>query len=644
MASVPTEPGRAPLTDRLPALHDPVVLARLLAGPAPLPTVADRPLWTSVPPAVRTAVLADAAADLTEPPPRLLASDWARTFRDGDRGTYETAVRRLRERVTRLVLAAVVTGDVADASAAPDACPYLDGVVDGVVLLAEASTWCWAPHDRGTAARGETVPDPGEPYLDLGAAEVAALLAWTDHVLGPHLDRRMPGLRRRIRREVRDRVLGPFERIRDWRWIGADGTANNWNPWIHGAVLTAALLLCDDPVRRAGLVRLVVAGLDHYVAVLPGDGGLDEGIAYWWQGPCRLLEALDLLAEVGGPELDARDLPVLAPLLRFPQRMHLGADWYVNVGDASARLSAEPPWQVPYRWAARLGQPETAAHAVSGASGRAVAPGTGLGRALAALADRAWCDAVAAPLPPGAAPWLADACWLPSTGVLVARETPGTTRGLALAVKAGHNGEHHNHLDVGSYQVAVDGRPLVVDVGRPTYTAETFGPRRYDGWPFRSAWHTVPEPGAEQCPGREYGARGVAVALDDGSATLRADLAGAYPVGSVARWIRTVRLVRGPGAYVEVVDEWVDAADPVLVRHVLAGRVQHGAGWATVTGTAGRRLRLSWDPAAAVASVDHRELTDPLLRRSWGQRLARLTLAVADAAAGRIAVVVRDDR
>ncbi|WP_405718281.1 alpha-L-fucosidase [Streptomyces sp. NBC_00046] len=146
-------------------------------------------------------------------------------------------------------------------------------------LKAEASTWCWAPHERFAAERGDLVPDPDEPFLDLGAAEVASLFAWTDHVLGPRLDRRMPGLRRRLRREVERRVLLPFERRRDWRWIGADGGANNWNPWIHGAVLAAAPLLCADDARRARLVQLVVHGLDHYVVTLPDDGGIDEGIA-----------------------------------------------------------------------------------------------------------------------------------------------------------------------------------------------------------------------------------------------------------------------------------------------------------------------------------------------------------------------------
>ncbi|MFG2673186.1 heparinase II/III family protein [Streptomyces sp. NPDC048445] len=622
-------------------------LAGLLGDPADrvgVPDVTCREVWDGVPHPVRERVIAGARAELERPEPRLTAGAWARAARDGDRGAYEDRAWELQERVSRLVLAAVLTGEVADATDAGEVCPYLDAAVDGLVRFAEASTWCWASHDRFTAARGEVLPDADEPYLDLGAAEVAGLFAWADHVLGPHLERRAPGLRRRLRREVDLRVLDPFERVRDWRWIGSDGNANNWNPWIHSAVLACALLLCEDEARRAGLVRLVVEGLDHYVAVLPDDGGVDEGIAYWWAGACRVLEVLDLLAGVGGPALDARELPLLAQLLRYPQRMHLGGSWYVNVGDAPPRLSGDRPWHVPYRWGVRLGRPETSAHAVAGArqEGDPAPPRAGLGRALAALADPRWCGAVAAQSAPDeGSPWLAAEVWLPRLEVLVARQEAASTRGLTVAVKAGHNGEHHNHLDVGSYWVAVDGRPLVVDAGRPRYTTQTFGPDRYTAWPFQSAWHNVPEPGHPQSPGREFTAREVAVRLDGERSILSAELSGAYPAGPLTSWNRTVRLERSTGAaaaYVAVEDTWRGRLPYARLRHLLSGHVELGDGWARVTAE-GSGVVMHWDAAFAAASTEHVELDDPLLRASWGAFLTRLTLTVrAPGNAGRTVV------
>jgi hypothetical protein len=581
----------------------------------PVPDVTARAAWAAVEPGARTELLAAARGALADPLPALPASGWARAFRDGVRTEHEDAARALRHDVALQVVAAVLTGEVAAATAPPGASEHLDRAVDGLVALAETSTWCWAPHDRGAADRGEVLPDPDRPFLDLGAAEVASLVAWSDHVLGPHLDARAPGLRGRLRREVEQRVLGPFEQVRDWHWIGRDGDAHNWNPWIHGAVLEAAIALVDDPVRRDRIVRLVAEGLDHFIRVQPDDGGVDEGVQYWWLGAGRLLEALDLLPP--------REIPVLAQLIRYPHRMHLGGDWYVNVGDGPARPAVEQPWHVLHRWGVRLGDEAVQAHAHS--RGRSAPLRAGLGRALTALADPEWRPETSA-----GEPWLAAHEWLPRVQVLVAREAAGSTRGLTVAAKAGHNAERHNHLDVGTYWVAVDGRPLVVDVGQPTYTAGSFGPDRYQAWPLRSAWHNVPEPGCEQEPGSSRGAADVHAELAADTTALHADLAAAYPGARLRSWRRTVRLLRADHPHVLVTDRWDGDPDQVLLRQVLAGEVELGAGFAVVTAPGARPLRISWEDAAA--ELEHRELDDPLLVASWGRQLSRLTLKVAPTA------------
>ncbi|HTX26243.1 MAG TPA: heparinase II/III family protein [Streptosporangiaceae bacterium] len=86
----------------------------------------------------------------------------------------------------------------------------------------------------------------------------------------------------------------------------------------------------------------------------------------------------------------------------------------------------------------------------------------------------------------------------------------GQRDGLFLAAKAAHNGEGHNHNDVGPFIVALDGRPVLIDVGVGLYTRQTFGPDRYEIWTMQSSWHDVPEvDGAAQESGREHAARRV---------------------------------------------------------------------------------------------------------------------------------------
>lgn len=588
----------------------------------PVPPADDRGAWD---PARLDAPTLDALreraeASLARPWPVPLARSYARYFRDGDRDEYERVVWERERRLTRAAVLAAATLEQ----------PWLDEVADGVTLLCEQSSWCWPAHDDTRTRHGAVVPTVTDPYLDLGAGEVAAQLAWVDHLLGAQLDARVPGLRARIRHEVDRRVLTPFERRRDWHWLGLDGDVHNWNPWIHGNVLVAALRLENDPARRAALVDLVVEGLDRYAASLPADGAIDEGYSYWWNGACRLLEALAVLAHAARGPLDGTSHGALDGPLRetitFPHRVHLGGGWYLNHADGQARPTVAQPWHALHHAARLAGDAEAQAHAAAHrVPGEPLAhEEQGLGRLLRALTDPGWRDAR-----PGPAPLPRDV-WLPSTQVLLARPVAGSAAGLTLAVKGGHNGEHHNHDDVGSVVVALRGVPVLVDPGRPTYTAQTFGPRRYEIWTMQSRWHNVPHiRGDAQGHGRRYAARDVTTEIDDAGSTMALDLAAAYPRADIRRWRRTARLDRANG-HVTVTDAWeLDPAGPHAgtgIHLVLAGRVRLGDGRAEVDALddAGT-VALTWRPGAPCATTV-RELDDRMLRDVWGARLTRLDI------------------
>lgn len=598
----------------------------LLADPEsalPCPPAADRAAWDAETGWADRATLADqchrAALDLGAPWPLPLASTAARVHRDGDRDTHEQLVFTRQRRLSRAAVAAAATGEAR----------FLDQVADGVLQLCEQSSWCWPAHDDTFAAQGWVLPRVDRPYLDLGSGEVAAQLAWIDHLLGAALDERYPGLRPRIRYEATVRVFDPFTARRDWHWLGLDGNVHNWNPWIHSNLLVAALRLLDRPAEaetRAGIVDLVVEGLDRYVAALPADGAIDEGYAYWWNGAGRAIEALDVLAHATGGRLDlVAGVAALRATVGFPHRVQLSQGWVLNFSDAPARASHDVPWDALHRAALRVGDPEAAAFATSHRR-----PGTpvahedaGLGRLLRAITDRAWAAAspTAAPLP--------AQVWLESTQVRLVREQAGDPSGLALAVKGGHNGEHHNHNDVGEVIVATDGVPVVVDAGRPTYTAATFGPDRYSAWPMQSAWHNLPQVReTPQSTGAGHRAVDV-VPLADG---LALDLAPAYPVPGLLAWRRTASLT---DAQVAVRDEWTlepwsgAGEEPATtVHYLLAGDVAVSPGLAEVAPLDGATaVRLEW-PAEIAATVTARRLDDPMLSAVWGDQLTRLELDV----------------
>lgn len=629
--TVPEARFAGPLAAMWPELS-PARLASLLVEPAdslPVPSAVDRGVWTlgtgTADQAGLAAILARAEADLADPWPQPTATGYARYFRTGDRDSYEQSIFSRQRRLSRSVVAAAATLEPS----------WFDEVADGVVLLCEQSTWCWPAHDDTFSVHGSVLPTAAEPYLDLGAGEVVGQLAWLDHLLGAHLDQHVPGLRARIRHEARLRVFEPFLTRRDWHWLGLDGDVHNWNPWIHGNILVAALALLEPSELRSQLVDLTIQGLDRYVASLPEDGAVDEGYTYWWNGACRALEALRVLRHATRGRLDATAVPALRATVAFPHRMHLGGPWYLNLADGPARPSARLPWHALFRAAVDASDTQARAHATAH---RTSDPdeSEGLGRLLQALTDQDWLSAE-----PTSPPLPRD-IWLPSIEVLVTREQAGSPSGLTLAAKAGHNGEHHNHNDVGSFVVALGGVPVVVDAGRPTYTAQTFGPDRYQLWQMQSSWHNVPEVrGTAQSAGAQFRARNIGSTIGDDGSALVLDLAPAYPRDDIRRWQRTAALDRGQHM-VTVTDDWllaeIDGEPHSVVHLLLAGEVTQAGPRSLLVEALEGAGTLAVDVSCGSVRTERRMLDDPWLTSAWGDHLTRAVVDLGTVPSGRCTV------
>lgn len=600
-------------TSPLGSLFTAELLARRLPPPGgwrPFPPVSHRAAWDAVRPATADALLAAADAVLDRPWPVLTATGYLRFRMDGDRVGYEDLYFARRTRLASAVLAAGLRG--------PEAGLIAD-ITDGVWLLCEETSWCIPAHSP------TPLPDPAHPHIDLFAAETAALLAWTDLLAGDLIDQQA---RARLRDEVRRRVLAPFRARDDWHWFGLTGRAlNNWSPWIVSNLLATSLLLDTSRSEVAAVAERVVGVLDRYLAGVPADGGCDEGVGYWWRAGASLFECLATLQSACGTDAGAFGLPLVKAIAAYPMLVHIAGDWQVNFADGPARATGGMP-RLLYQYGRHVGDAQVADHAraLRGDDKAALSVGSSpdseLGRTLGALFDAEW-----AAEPPRRFPMPGQA-WLPDTGVLVARERPGTAAGLFLAAKAGHNAESHNHNDVGSFVVALDGRPLLIDVGVGVYTRQTFGPDRYQIWSMQSSWHNVPEvDGVPQQPGRSFAARDVRAALFDDAAELTMDLASAYPPDAgIATWRRAIRLDRDRGA-VSIDDTWELTRDPgrVVLHLVTAAEPRQADGHLLVPGE-DRDLLIGYPPETLTASVERRLVDDRRLEATWGQSVWRITL------------------
>jgi hypothetical protein len=82
------------------------------------------------------------------------------------------------------------------------------------------------------------------------------------------------------------------------------------------------------------------------------------------------------------------------------------------------------------------------------------------------------------------------------------------------------------------------------------------------------------------------------------------------------------------------------------VTHLLlAGDVELADGRAVVHAPdAAGAVVISWSPSASSTAIDVRRLDDPWLTQAWGDLLTRVTIDVGRAPAGRLEVIVEENR
>ncbi|MDH4196348.1 MAG: heparinase II/III-family protein [Candidatus Aminicenantes bacterium] len=621
----PAPAGQAPgAKDLLMTRFPPDVLARTLLPAAewhPFPRAGEREAWERLPDKVRTAQIRRAAARLGTPWETPRATLFLDFVRDGNRSRYEAVSFGRRGRLADAVLAECLEGQGR----------FLDEIADGVWTISEETYW-GVPAHVGAQKRGPGLPDVTEPTVDLFAAETGMLLAWTDYLVGDRLASVSPLLRERIRHEVRRRILDVNLARDDFWWMGFGGQRlNNWTPWIASNWLAAALLLEDEAPRRVAAIHKILRVLDNFLNPYPRDGGCDEGPGYWDRAGGSLYDCLELLASASGGRLTVFEEPLIREIGLFIARAYIRDPYFINFADAAAKVGANASLIYRYgksvkdealtEFGAFLARRQMLGESAVGGSFGA------LGRVLPTLFRL---DEILAA--PPAEPLLRDV-WLPDLQVMAARSAGGTTGGLYVAAKGGHNDESHNHNDVGNFIVYADGWPAIIDVGVETYTAKTFSSRRYEIWTMQSAYHNLPTVnGVMQKSGREFKARDVSYAADDDQAAFSLDIAGAYPEEARVRsWVRTVALNRGRDVVVRERYELEEAREPVRLslmswrapRVVREGRIRlenpRGA-------PSKHALFIEYDGQMFQAEVETIPLEDDRLRRSWTTPLYRIRL------------------
>lgn len=468
-------------------------------------------------------LLPQAIPDATEE----LYLDFSRT---GNRTRYQRVWRQRRGRLSALVLAECLENRGR----------FLPAIEATIRATCEEKSWLLPAHDRELKNfRGEVVE------IDLASAAVSWDLATLSYWLG---DKLSADIRKLIAEQLQRRAFQPYESYvktgQPQLWW-ATGT-NNWNAVCLAGVTGAALAAIEPSERRAFYVAAAERHIEYFLKGFTPDGYCSEGIGYWNYGFGNFVSLAETLHQATGGRIDWLAEERIAPIAGFGRRMQIVPGVFPAFADC--HVGAEPDTVLMAFLSRRLGwglknQEQRGLLAASGPSGSLFELG------LYAFPNSASARPAANEATP---PPRRD--WFPDAGILICR--PAAKDGLGAALKGGHNAEHHNHNDVGSFVVTLGRSTPLVDPGAEVYTARTFSGRRYESNLLNSFGHPVPRiAGQLQQTGRKAAAGVLRTEWTDASDTLVLDLRSAYAVKTLEKLQRTFCFSREGRGQLEVTDK-----------------------------------------------------------------------------------------
>jgi len=495
--------------------------------------ISDRTAWEALGKNDSFAETLKEAAELLQKPIPEQSDDLYLDFsRTGNRTRWQRVSGQRRGRVSTLVLAECLENKGR----------FVPAFEEIVRALCAERTWVMPAHDgKLTNFRGESVD------IDLGSSALAWSLATADYLLG---DKLAPDTRRLLRDNLERRIFQPYrdmaagKRTKNWWMTGT----NNWNAVCLAGVTGTALAVIDSRDSRA----LFVAAAEHYSKnFLDGftdDGYCSEGLGYWNYGFGYYVMLSEMIHQATGGKLDLLQDNKAKQAATFGSKIEIING--VNPAFADCSIDARPGSKLMYFLSRRLGMGLRRWEQLD--------PVSAGGSLYESMMYSFPTSASQTPPAQGGSEGPGIRSWFDKAGILICRPAANSAARMAVALKGGHNNEHHNHNDVGSFVVVLGDKALLLDPGGEVYTARTFSSRRYESKVLNSFGHPVPiVAGKLQQTGEQARARVVHQSFTDDSDTLVLDISSAYDVPELKKLERKFVYSRSGSGSLSVTDEVV---------------------------------------------------------------------------------------
>lgn len=544
-------------------------------------------------------------------------SIFAQFKQNGNRTGYEAMSFGVRRQFSCLVMAEIMEHKGR----------FLPAICQGLHYFIEKEAWWGIP-----AHYPKAKPERGIQPVDLFNAETSGMLAWTLYMLDTDIERAEKGLCDSVKDEIERRFLYPtLYNKQGWKH-----NVNNWNTWITANWMQTMLICERDKARRDEAIKGIKQCLLTFIKGYPDDGGCEEGVSYWDCAGASLFESLyfmQFIPKESALNLNDMQMQKVRAMGQFITTMYIDDLTFVNFSDAQARNTPNINILFPYgsflndeammRLAAYIGKKydyfkrPTTLFSQSGNYPK-------LGRELMFLSMLPQFESTKAEQPK------TEEAFLQNSQIMVSRSND-----WFVAIKGGHNAESHNHNDVGNFILYHRNKPVIIDLGRDTYTALSFSKRRFELMNCRSSYHNVPLiNGLEQRDGKAFRALNVehiSGNLGDGIvASCCMDIEKAYPKeANVSKWTRTMTL-NGAAETVQLTDSFALANQqkPVEIIMMTYGEPCLDNEGMVLLGNKSVRLALPLDRVSV--SWEKVEMPDGIMKEQWNDNVYRIIVTLKD--------------
>lgn len=373
----------------------------------------------------------------------------------GDRGKFQGPYYRRRVKLETAVILSLIY---------PEEPKYLDYAMEMIFAVCNEYSWTIPAHIPNLLTVNNRT------HLDLFSCETAFMLSEVYTLLGDRLE---PLIRERIKAEINKRVINSFLENDKWGW--ANNCTNNWAAVCAGSIGCTVMLMRPELFETVN--PRIEKVMENYLRGFLDDGFCAEGTHYWHYGFGFFCTYADMVYTFTDGKINYFEREKVHTIATFIQKMYLSGNKSVSFADAGDTL--EYHIGIVHYLKKKYDDVKVYSPKFSYIN-------DGCGRFCWLVRAATWLDEELYYNPAddsiSAEYYAADTQWL------IKR-----TENYGFAAKAGHNNEHHNHNDVGSFIIAKGGKHIVTDPGSGAYSQQYFAPAtRYTIFECSSFGHSTP--------------------------------------------------------------------------------------------------------------------------------------------------------